>query len=53
MPFPIHSCDPDNPCPVLVGKCEGRHWIPRLPKWAILNHVEPTFWIDQWHRNGR
>ena len=27
--FPVHSCDPDKPCPVLVGSCAG----PDPDKW--------------------
>lgn len=37
--YPLHHCDPDNPCPVLVGVCEG----PDPKKWARpvwLNVIE-------------
>jgi hypothetical protein len=26
MAFPTHSCDPNDPCPVLTGTCDGQNW---------------------------
>lgn len=39
MSFPLHSCDPERPCPVLAGAaCEGRDWFAlRLKKWDALS----------------
>jgi hypothetical protein len=36
MNGPIHHCDPDNACPVLLGApCEGPNWRETPETWQV------------------